>query len=228
LSFRVYLALSMRPESAYDIIVLSNRPLPMSDSTQTVNRTRVRVHPERAVPDEAVEFLASGMVAHVAFVADGQPFVMPMTYHFDPAEPTRLYIHGGHHSRLVNEVRRGGNVCVEVTQVDGLVYSKSALHHSMNYRSVVVFARAASEANAPSVDEARRVFEGMIARYHPGRTAGRDYEPVPDAHLDATALIVLEIDEWSAKARRGGPKGPRDGEPHAPGSAGVIPLSMHS
>ena len=66
----------------------------------------------------------------------------------------------------------------------------------------------------------------MIARYFPGRTAGRDYEPAPEAHMEATAFVALEIEEWSAKVRRGGPKGPRDSDPLSPGTAGVVPLSL--
>ena len=68
--------------------------------------------------------------------------------------------------------------------------------------------------------------EAMIARYHPGRTAGREYEAIPDAHLTATSFIAVDIEDWSAKVRTGGPKGPRDDDPDAPGTAGVLPLSL--
>jgi len=78
------------------------------------------------------------------------------------------------------------------------------------------------------VEVAARVLEAMIARYFPGRTAGRDYDAAPPLHLDATNVVALEIEEWSAKARRGGPLGPRDHEPDAPGSAGVLDLSTPS
>ncbi|PYP12951.1 MAG: pyridoxamine 5'-phosphate oxidase family protein, partial [Gemmatimonadetes bacterium] len=94
-------------------------------------------------------------------------------------------------------------------------------YHSVNYRSVVCFARG-----APRLDRSQTtaVLEAMIARYFPGRRAGRDYdEPLP-RDIDGTSVIALEIDEWSAKARRGGPTGPRDNQPDAPGTAGVIDL----
>ncbi len=184
-------------------------------------RARIRIHPERSKPDEAHAILAAGLVAHVGFVQDGQPFVIPMTYHFDPERPGHLYIHGAHHSRLLLHLATGAPVCVTVTLVDGLVYSKTALFHSVNYRSVVVFGRAGAE---PARSERRTLLEGMIARYWPGRTAGRDYDPIPDDHLDPTAFIALRIEELSAKVRRGGPKGPRDADPDAPGTAGVTPL----
>jgi uncharacterized protein len=185
-------------------------------------RTGVRVHPEREVTEVAAEILAAGYVAHVGFAVDGQPYVIPMTYQFDPAEATRLYIHGAHHSRLMAHLATGAPVCVTVTLVDGLVYSRTALYHSVNYRSVVCFARAGRE---PDPAERERVLERMIARYFPGRTAGRDDEAAPAAHLDATAFVALEIEEWSAKARRGGPKGPRDADPIAWGTAGVVAFS---
>jgi hypothetical protein len=186
-------------------------------------RTTIRVHPERAVADEAPEFLAEGLVAHVGFVDDGQPVVIPMTYHVDPERPRRILLHGAHHSRLMQYLASGAPVCVTVTLVDGLVYSRTALYHSVNYRSVVCFARAA--ADQPDSAEQARLLDGMVGRYFPGRRPGADYEPAPPAHLGATAFVALDVDEWSAKARRGGPKGPRDADPDAPGTAGVVPLA---
>ena len=186
-------------------------------------QAEIRIHPERGAPEEAAAILAAGYVAHVGFVADGVPYVIPMTYQFDPADAKRIYLHGAHHSRLMEQVASGAPICVSMTMVDGLVFSRTALYHSVNYRSVVCFARAAPE---PDAETRRRVLEAMIARYFPGRTAGRDYEEAPAAHLEATAFVALEIEEWSAKVRRGGPKGPRDADPIAWGTAGVVPLSV--
>jgi nitroimidazol reductase NimA-like FMN-containing flavoprotein (pyridoxamine 5'-phosphate oxidase superfamily) len=185
-------------------------------------RARIRIHPERSRPDEAHAILAAGRVAHVGFVQDGQPFVIPMTYQFDAGRPGHVYLHGAHHSRLMQHLATGAPVCVTVTLVDGLVYSRTALFHSVNYRSVVCFGRAAAE---PPREDRRRLLEGMVARYWPGRTAGQDYDPIPDDHLDPTAFIALRIDELSAKVRSGGPKGPRDADPEAPGTAGVTLLA---
>ncbi|HEU5039593.1 MAG TPA: pyridoxamine 5'-phosphate oxidase family protein [Gemmatimonadales bacterium] len=186
-------------------------------------RSTVRVHPDREATEEAAEFLAAGHVAHVGFEVDGQPYVIPMTYQFDPAAPGYLYLHGGHHSRLIEHLAGGAPVCVTVTMVDGLVYSRSALFHSVNYRSVVCFCRAAPP---PALEQRRALLDGMIARYFPGRVPGRDYEAASDGHLEATAFVALAIEEWSAKVRRGGPKGPRDTDPIAWGSAGVISTSV--
>jgi nitroimidazol reductase NimA-like FMN-containing flavoprotein (pyridoxamine 5'-phosphate oxidase superfamily) len=184
-------------------------------------RAAIRSHAEREVTDEAPAILAAGLVAHVGFVVEGRPHVIPMTYHFDPATPRRLYLHGAHNGRLMRHLAAGEPVCITVTLLDGLVYSRTALYHSVNYRSVVAFARAAPE---PDAGTRAALLEAMIARYFPGRTAGRDYERAPEAHLDATAFVALEIEEWSAKARRGGPKGPRDADPIAWGTAGVVRL----
>ncbi len=184
-------------------------------------RSAIRAHPERSAPDEAPAILAAGIVAHVGFVADGQPFVIPMSYHYESDTPRRLYLHGAHAGRLIQHLATGAPVCVTVTLVDGLVYSRTALYHSVNYRSVVCFGRASGTRYAAAEGA---VLDRMIARYFPGRTAGRDYEPAPASHLEATGFIALDIEEWSAKVRRGGPKGPRDGEDGAPGSAGVVPF----
>lgn len=192
-----------------------------ADAPTPSSRTRIRVHPERSQPDAAHAILAAGLVAHVGFVQDGEPFVIPMTYHFEPQRPEHLYLHGTHHSRLMQHLGSGAPVCVTITLVDGLVHSRTALFHSVNYRSVAVFGRAAA---APPREDQRRLLEGMVARYWPGRTAGRDYDPIPDDHLESTAFIALQIEELSAKIRTGGPKGPRDNDPAAPGTAGVTQL----
>lgn len=198
----------------------------MSDQTHQAGasaaRATIRQHAERDAAAEAPDFLARGIVAHVGFVDGGQPVVIPMTYHASPDDPAHLYLHGSHDSRLLARLASGDPVCVAVTLADGLVYSRTALDHSVNYRSVVAFCRASKVQ--PDRAAQRRMLEAMIARYFPGRTAGVDYEPIADAHLKATAFISLDVEAMSAKARRGGPNGPLDADPDAPGTAGVIAL----
>jgi hypothetical protein len=186
------------------------------------SHARIRAHPERDRTADAPQILASGLVAHVGFVDAGRPVVIPMTYHYSSDEPQRLYLHGGVKGRLMKHVAAGAPVCVTVTEVDGLVYSRTALDHSVNYRSVVLFARAAAEQLGPA--ERGCILEAMIARYFPGRMAGVDYEAPSEEHLAATALVALEIEEWSAKVRDGGPNGPGDDDPTRPGTAGVTRL----
>jgi nitroimidazol reductase NimA-like FMN-containing flavoprotein (pyridoxamine 5'-phosphate oxidase superfamily) len=171
--------------------------------------SRIRQHPERSVPEEAAQILAVGHVAHVGFEQNGQPFILPFSYHFDPQQPERLYLHGSRGSRTMQALTGGARVCVTVTLLDGLVFSRDALHHSMNYRSVVCFGRAqAIEGEA----EKQRVLAGMIARYFDGRSAPRDYEAASAKELAATQLLAVKIEEWSAKVRRGPANGPRDHE----------------
>jgi len=179
----------------------------------------VRRNPGRSVPDEVPAILGAGLVAHVAFVDAGRPVVIPMSYHFDPLIPDRLWIHGAPGSRLLACVGSGQPVSIAVTIVDGLVHSRSAKNHSMNYRSVVVFG-----SGRVVEDEATKhaVFLAMIGRYFAGRTEGEDYEAPRPEHLGATLMIEITIEAVSAKARRGGPSGPRDADPSAPGTAGVV------
>lgn len=182
-------------------------------------QTKIRQHPERSVPEEYREILLEGRVAHVGFSLDGQPYVIPFLYHYDSEKPDCLYLHGAHNSRALRRLADGAPVCLEVTLLDGLVYSRTALYHSANYRSVIAFGRAKRIIDP---GEKAAVFEEMTGRYFPGRTAGRDYEKASAAHLKATEMLELTIESWSAKARRGGPKGPTDGDEQAPGSAGVL------
>ena len=182
----------------------------------------IHAHPERDRTAEAPALLAAGLVAHVGFVDDGRPVVIPMTYHYAADEPRRLYLHGGVNGRLMRHLASGAPVCVGVTELDDLVYSRTALNHSVNYRSVVAYGRAT--AVQPGLPERERVLTAMIARYFPGRIPGRDYAPAPSAQLAATALVALDIEEWSAKVRTGGPNGPGDLDPLLPGTAGVVPV----
>lgn len=184
-------------------------------------KTAIRQHADRGVPDEAAAILAAGLVAHVGFVDNRWPHVIPFSYHYDPAEPTRLWVHGGRESRALAHLQSGAPVCVEVSLLDGLIHSRAALYHSMNYRSAIVFGRGRAVLDRTEKD---RILTRMIARYFEGRTAGRDYEPAPVEHLDLTSVIEVAIQAMSAKARRGGPKGPRDADPDAPGTAGATPI----
>ena len=95
------------------------------------------------------------------------------------------------------------------------------MNHSINYRSAVVFGQATAVD-----DEAEKfaIFDQMVQRYFTGRTVGEDYDVPPSADLGITALVEVDIEEWSAKARRGGPTGPDDDKLDAPGSAGVVDL----
>lgn len=185
-----------------------------------VTRTRatIRRHPERAIPDRAEEILGAALVAHVGIVQDGEPVVIPMTFLY---EDGRVYLHGAPGSRVIRTLASGASACIEVTLIDGLIASKSAETHSVNYRSVVLFGRGA-RVTADTVR--REVFGRLIGRYFPGRTAGADYAHITEAELKATWLIAIPVEQLSAKGRDGGPRGPFDADSDAPGNAGVHPV----
>lgn len=188
--------------------------------TQT-ERTKILNHPERSVPDETAEIIAAGSVAHVGFIQDGLPFVIPLSYHYDESDPTRMYLHGSIRSRAMEQTATGIPLCITVTLIDGLVYSRKAMNHSINYRSAVVFG-----TGREITDEQEKfdLFDKMVQRYFPERTVGEDYVAPPSADLGVTALVEVQIDEWSGKARRGGPTGPDDDNPNAAGTAGTVDL----
>jgi uncharacterized protein len=183
------------------------------------DRTRVRRHAERAVPDEANDILAQGLVAHVGFADEAGPFVIPLLYGFSPDEPDRLILHGSRASRLQKVLASRAAACVTVTLVDGLVFSRSAKYHSANYRSVVCFGRAREITDDA---EKERAMAEMTARYFEGRTAGTDYEPPSKKDLDEITVVAFSIEERSAKARRGGPRGPHDEDADSPFTKGTI------
>lgn len=182
-------------------------------------RTRIRRHPERAVPDEANDILAEGLVAHVGFADEDGPIVIPLLYGFSREEPDRMILHGSRAGRLQKVLAAGARVCATVTILDGLVFSRSAKYHSANYRSVVCFGRAREIVDA--ADKERAMAE-MTSRYFEGRTSGSDYAPPSARDLDEITVVELSIEERSAKARRGGPRGPLDEDDGAPGTRGIV------
>jgi nitroimidazol reductase NimA-like FMN-containing flavoprotein (pyridoxamine 5'-phosphate oxidase superfamily) len=185
------------------------------------DRTKIRTHPERAVPDEADDILQKGLVAHVGFVADGLPVVIPMLYHY---EENVVYIHGQRGGRLPRTLRAGDNVCVEVTILDGLIASRAALYHSANYRSAIGFG-VAREVTDRAEKEA--VLERMTRRYFPGRMVGEHYSAPTDNDLKITGLMAVTLDEVNGKKRSGPPAGPDDDDdsPDAFGTRGIVPVN---
>jgi len=181
-------------------------------------RARLRTHSERSVPEEAPAILEAGRVAHVGFVVDGQPYVIPMLYHYVP-DAGVLYLHGARKGRIMRHLGDGAPVCVTVTHLDQLVYSKTALDHSANYRSAVCFGTGRVIEDA---DEKNGILEEMVGRYFEGRTGGVDYQHATPQHLKATTLVEVAIEAISGKERHGPPNGPDDDDPDAPGTAGLV------
>ncbi|HEX7957698.1 MAG TPA: pyridoxamine 5'-phosphate oxidase family protein [Pyrinomonadaceae bacterium] len=182
-------------------------------------RTTLRRLPKRGSFERQTvnEILDEGFVCHVGFVADGQPFVIPTAY---GRVGDRLYLHGAKSSRMLKALAAGADVCVTVTLVDGLVLARSAFHHSINYRSVVVFGRARAVEDEGEKTAALEAFTEHIMR---GRWAEVRW---PDAQeLAATTVLALPLAEASAKVRTGPPVD--DEEDYAlPVWAGVLPLRV--
>jgi nitroimidazol reductase NimA-like FMN-containing flavoprotein (pyridoxamine 5'-phosphate oxidase superfamily) len=163
------------------------------------SRTMVHRHKERGTYDhDAIHrILDEGLVGHVGFVADDQPYVIPVLYARDGE---RIYLHGSPLSRLLRTLAQGVRMCLTVTLVDGLVLARSAFHHSVNYRSVVVLGTATAVTDPTEKRNAlTRVVEHVIV----GRP--QDARGPTNAELKATEVIALEIEEVSAKVRTGPP-----------------------
>jgi len=190
----------------------------MSDFTPS-ERTQVRRLPKRGVYNrEAVySILDEGLVCHVGFVADGKPVVIPIGY---GRKGDTLYLHGSPASRMLRALGKGADVCVTVTIVDGLVLARSAFHHSMNYRSVVIFGKATLLEDPAAKREALHAFTEHVA-------AGRwqEVRQPSEKELKSTAVLAIPLKEVSAKVRTGPPLD--DEEDYAlPVWAGVLPLEL--
>lgn len=191
----------------------------MAEATAPSERTRVRRVPQRGVYDRATieAILDEGLVCHVGFVVEGQPYVIPTNY---GRVGDRLYLHGSPASRMLRSLRDGLPVCVTVTLLDGLVLARSAYHHSMNYRSVVVLGTAVEVT-----DPAERLLGLEAVSEHVLRGRWAEVRPPSDKELRATMVLRLPISEASAKIRTGPPLD--DEEDYAlPCWAGVLPLQL--
>jgi nitroimidazol reductase NimA-like FMN-containing flavoprotein (pyridoxamine 5'-phosphate oxidase superfamily) len=191
-----------------------------TDTYPPTDRTVPTRSPERAAYDKELvhSILDEGYVCHLGFVRDGAPVVLPTLY---GRVGERLYVHGSTGSRplrMTGAADPGLPVCLTVTHVDALVLARSAFHHSINYRSVVVHGTA-YEVTDP--EERRTALDALVDHVVPGRS--RDSRPASKKELAATAVIRLDLDEVSAKLRTGGV----NDEPEdlaLPHWAGLVPL----
>ncbi|HET6342742.1 MAG TPA: pyridoxamine 5'-phosphate oxidase family protein [Gemmatimonadota bacterium] len=182
-------------------------------------RSRLKRYRERGTDDAGVidAILAEGMVCHVGFAVDGQPYVIPMAY--APWEGG-LLLHGSVGSRLLRILASEAPACVTVTLLDGLVVARSLFHSSLNYRSVVAFGMARLLEDP---DEKARALEALGEHLIPGRTA--DARSPSEKESLATSIVRFDIEEATAKVRTGPPiDDPEDLD--LPIWAGVVPLSL--
>jgi nitroimidazol reductase NimA-like FMN-containing flavoprotein (pyridoxamine 5'-phosphate oxidase superfamily) len=190
----------------------------LEEPLRKTDRTTLKRLPDRGSYDRetANAILDEALICHLGFVTDGQPFVIP-TIH--ARSGNTLYVHGSAASRMLREGKRAP-LCATVTLLDGLVMARSAFHHSMNYRSVVVLGQAREVTDAEEKLAALRAIVEHVA-------AGRwdEVRWPTEAELKGTTVLALPIDEASVKVRTGPPKD--DEEDYAlPAWAGVIPLRI--
>lgn len=182
-------------------------------------RTTLKRLPERGRYDREVihSILDEALICHVGFVADGKPVVIP-TIHARVGET--LYAHGSQGSRMLRALRDGAEVCVTVTLLDGLVLARSAFHHSMNYRSVIIFGRATEV-----IDPAERLsaLDAIVEHVAHGRT--KDARRPNDVELRKTMVIAVPLEEASAKMRAAG-VGDEEEDYALPVWAGVLPMRL--
>ena len=188
-------------------------------STLQTERTTVKRLPKRGHYDRdtIAAIVDEALICHVAFVVEGSPVVIP-TIHTRIGDT--LYFHGSAASRMLRSLRNGVEACVCVTLLDGLVMARSAFHHSMNYRSAVVFGTAHEVTGR---EEKLRVLDALVE--HVARGRSRDARPPNEAELKQTLVLALPISEASAKIRTGPPID--DEEDYSMKIwAGVLPLKL--
>jgi nitroimidazol reductase NimA-like FMN-containing flavoprotein (pyridoxamine 5'-phosphate oxidase superfamily) len=192
----------------------------MSQTLDPTPRTKVRRRAGRGNYDLSVieAILDEGLVAHVGICdADGQPYVIPVIY---ARVGDQLFLHGSSLSRLLVTLGGGAQVCLTVTLIDGIVFARSAFHHSMNYRSVVVLGTARGVVGSA---EQRVALEAIVEHVASGRA---DHVRGPsDEELAATSVVALPLLEASAKIRTGPPVDAAE-DYGLPAWAGVVPLRL--
>ena len=167
--------------------------------------------------DVVYGILDEAFVCHVGFIVEGKPVVIPTAY---GRVGDRFYLHGSAANRMLRTAETGVDICVTVTLVDGLVLARSAFHHSINYRSVVIFGRASLVEDPREKFEALRSFTQHVV---PNRWA--DVREPTDSELKATIVLYLELMEVSAKVRTGPPIDD-EADYAMPVWAGEIPLRL--
>ncbi|HWT82247.1 MAG TPA: pyridoxamine 5'-phosphate oxidase family protein [Candidatus Methylomirabilis sp.] len=188
----------------------------MNDLTPTP-RSQVRRIPERGHYDfeTIASILDAGLLCFVGYSVNGKPYVTPTAYW---RTGNHVYWHGSSASRMLRTLETGVDVCLTVAHMDGLVLARSAFHHSINYRSVMLFGTAHKLAEESAKAQA---LEAFVERLFPGRWT--ELRPVTSQELKATTVLRMAIEESSAKVRTGPPKD--DEEDYTwPVWAGVLPI----
>jgi nitroimidazol reductase NimA-like FMN-containing flavoprotein (pyridoxamine 5'-phosphate oxidase superfamily) len=182
----------------------------------TLHRRKARGTYDRATVHAILD---EALVCHLGFVIDGQPFVLPTMFARDGE---RLFVHGAAAGRMQRTLASGVPVCVTVSLFDGLVLARSAFHHSMNYRSVVILGSAREMTDK---DEKLRAMAMLIDKVSPGRS--RIARAPNEKEVRATTVLALGLDEVSAKIRVGGVIDDAE-DMGLPVWAGVVPMALRA
>jgi len=197
---------------------MSDTVLEQSTSLQSPRTTVKRLARRGEYSRETINaIIDEALICHVGFVVDGSPVVIP-TIHTRVGET--LYFHGSAASRMLRSLRDGIDACVTVTILDGLVMARSAFHHSMNYRSVVVLGKGREVVDR---EEKLQVLDALVEHVCTGRA--RDARAPNEAELRQTLVIAMPLAEASAKIRTG-PAADDEEDYALPIWAGVIPLAL--
>lgn len=189
------------------------------DGIPSTPRSTVKRIADRGVYDRSAIYriLDEALLCHVGFIDDGQPYVLPTIHaRIDDA----LYLHGSQASRMLSALAGGAPACVTVTLLDGIVVARSAFHSSMNYRSVVVLG---SFREVTDTGEKSAAFEAIVRQVIPGRWD--DVRRPTENESNATGVLVIPLNETSAKVRTG-PPSDDDADYALPHWAGVIPMEL--
>lgn len=186
------------------------------DSFPKTDKNKIKRLPKRGHYDRETIYgiLDAGFLCHVGFVLEGQPFVIPTAYGRDG---DKIYLHGSSKSRMLTSLEKGIPVCLTVTHLDGLVLARSAFHHSMNYRSAVIFGTA-HEVEGAEKEHALFLISENILKGRWDEVRGPN-----EKEMKATSVLCVTIEEASAKIRTG-PPGDDEEDYALPIWAGVVPV----
>lgn len=163
---------------------------------QTASPTAFQRLPEYQRDEEWIRaFLREAKVGHIASARDGQPFINPTIFWFDE-EQHQIVFHSNIAGRVRSNIESDPKVCFEASELGKMLPSNIALEFSLQFRSVIVFGTARLIEDA---DEARRVLSGLIHKYFPALTAGKEYREITDKELKRTSVYAIQIEAWSGK-----------------------------
>jgi uncharacterized protein len=193
----------------------------LMDNFSPTNRTQLHRIPQRATYEVSKIYgiLDEALVCHVGFIVDNAPIVLPTTY---ARIANQVYLHGAQASRMLKSLKEGIQISMTVTLLDGLVFARSAFHHSMNYRSVVILGQA---VEVTDLSEKQAALEAIVNHMQAGRM---EHTRAPNPkELRATMVLRLELNEVSAKVRTGPPVDDEE-DLSLPYWAGVVPVRLQA